>query len=74
VVEIFKATARTAHAIECDDPSGETLLNIVKNGTADGMQDFDSEIAKLVGAGVVDFETALNHATESEELRRMMQD
>jgi twitching motility protein PilT len=74
VMEIFKATVRTTHAIECDDPSGETLLNIMKNGAADGMQDFDSEIAKLVRAGVVDFETALNHATESEKLRRMMQD
>jgi twitching motility protein PilT len=73
VVEIFKATPRTARYIECDDPSGETLLNTVKNGAGDGMQDFDSEIAKLVRAGVVDFETALNYATDSEQLRRILQ-
>jgi twitching motility protein PilT len=73
VVEIFRATARTAPHIECEDLSGETLLEKVKNGAADGMQDFDSEIAKLVRAGVVDFETALTYATDPEQLRRTLE-
>jgi twitching motility protein PilT len=73
VVEIFKAASRSAPRIECDHPSGERLLEHVNSGAAEGMQDFDSEIAKLVRAGIVDFETALNYATDPEQLRRTLE-
>src|SRR5207248_603355 len=44
IIEIFKANPRTAQHIECDDRSGRSLLEAVKNGAADGMQHFDGEI------------------------------
>src|SRR5439155_722446 len=47
IIEIFKANPRTAQYIECDDRSGRSLLEAVKNGAADGMQHFDGEIEKL---------------------------
>ena len=72
-LEIFKANARTAQYIECDDRSGQSLLEAVKNGALDGMQHFDGEIEKLVRAGTVDTETALAYARDPQALRKTLQ-
>ncbi len=69
IYEIFKNTPRTASLLECGEHSGETLLEVIRNGAADGMQHFDSEIEKLVRAGAVDLEVACSHATEPAQLR-----
>jgi twitching motility protein PilT len=71
-LEIFKATPRTMQYIECDDRSGETLLEAMKDGASEGMQHFDGEIEKLVRAGIVDLETALAYATDATQLRRTL--
>jgi twitching motility protein PilT len=70
IVEVFKNTPITANYLECEDPSGDTLLEALKNGASEGMQHFDAEIEKLVRAAVVDLETALNYATDPQQLRR----
>jgi twitching motility protein PilT len=70
IVEVFKNTPITANYLECEDPSGDTLLEALKNGASEGMQHFDAEIEKLVRAEVVDLETALNYATDPQQLRR----
>ena len=72
-LEIFKANARTAQYIECDDRSGQSLLEAVKNGALDGVQHFDGEIEKLVRAGTVDTETALAYARDPQALRKTLQ-
>jgi twitching motility protein PilT len=69
-VEVFKLTPRTSGFVECEDASGETLLEAIKTGSADGMQHFDAEIAKLVRSGAVDAITALAYATDPQELAR----
>src|SRR5205814_2065664 len=38
ILEIFRNTPRTVHYLECEDPSGHTLLEALKNGASDGMQ------------------------------------
>ena len=70
IVEVFKNTPTTANYLECGDQSGDTLLEALKNGASEGMQHFDAEIEKLVRAEVVDLETALNYATDPQQLRR----
>jgi twitching motility protein PilT len=70
IVEVFKNTPITANYLECEDPCGDTLLEALKNGASEGMQHFDAEIEKLVRAEVVDLETALNCATDPQQLRR----
>jgi twitching motility protein PilT len=70
IVEVFKNTPITANYLECEDQSGDTLLEALKNGASEGMQHFDAEIEKLVRAEVVDLETALNYATDPQQLRR----
>jgi len=74
VVEILKSNLRTRDCIEQGERPGRTLLDCIKVGESEGMQHFDSEIAKLVRAGRVDPETALcfasNATVVSQELAR----
>ncbi len=73
IIEIFKANPRTAQYIECDDRSGRSLLEAVKNGAADGMQHFDGEIEKLVRSGMIDPETAQAYARDPQALQTALQ-
>ena len=62
-VEILKSTPRTREIVETGERPGKTILDAIKAGEADGMQHFDSEIAKLVRTGLVDLETGLAYAS-----------
>ena len=70
-VEILKAGPRTYQCLE-DDHSAENLLQLMKDGGADGMQYFDGEIAKLVRSGNVDAEVAMAYASNPGELREAL--
>lgn len=72
-IEIVKADAHTRQWIEYGPQNGLTLLDCIKAAGPEGMQSFDDEIEKLVRAGVVDLETALNHATNPTGLRQKLQ-
>jgi twitching motility protein PilT len=61
--EILKANARTRECIEKGERENKTLLEAIKAGSAEGMQHFDGDIARLVKSQVVDFETGLSFAT-----------
>jgi twitching motility protein PilT len=72
VLEVFKNNPRTVHYLDCEDASGGTLLEAVKNGGSEGMLHFDQEIEKLVRAGVVDQEVGLSYATDPQQLQRAL--
>ena len=72
ILEVFKNTPRTVHYLDCEDPSGGTLLEAVKNGTAEGMRCFDHDIERLVRAEVVDREVGLSYATDPQQLQRLL--
>ncbi len=55
--------ARTRECIEKGERENSTLLDAIKAAGSDGMQHFDSEIAKLVQDRVIDLETGLSFAT-----------
>jgi twitching motility protein PilT len=61
--EILKANARTRECIEKGERENKTLLEAIKAGTAEGMQHFDGDIARLVKNQAIDFETGLSFAT-----------
>jgi twitching motility protein PilT len=69
VVEILKMGPRTYECIERGDGPGHTLLQIMKDSAADGMQHFDGEIEKLVRAGIVELDMAVAYASDPTELR-----
>jgi twitching motility protein PilT len=72
IVEVFKNTAATASHLEAEDSSGGTVLEALKNGASDGMQHFDAELEKLVRAEIVDLETAINYATDPQQMQRSL--
>jgi twitching motility protein PilT len=72
ILEVFKNSQRTASYIECEDPSGDTLLEAVKNGSYEGMQHFDAELATLVRDKIVDLEVALSYASDPQQLQRLL--
>jgi twitching motility protein PilT len=72
ILEVFKNSQRTASYIECEDPSGDTLLEVVKNGSYEGMQHFDAELATLVRDKIVDLEVALSYASDPQQLQRLL--
>ena len=65
VVEILKSNSRTRDCVEQGERPGRTLLDAIKASENEGMQHFDSEIAKLVRAGLVDLETGLCFASNA---------
>jgi len=64
-VEILKSNSRTRDCIEQGERPGRTLLDAIKASENEGMQHFDSEIAKLVHSGLVDLETGLCFASNA---------
>ncbi|MDQ2936972.1 MAG: PilT/PilU family type 4a pilus ATPase [Acidobacteriota bacterium] len=63
VVEILRASPRTREYIETGESEGKSLLDAMRDGKLDGMQDFDTVIKGLVESGVVALEDALTFAT-----------
>src|SRR5690242_11944622 len=54
--EVMKTNARTRECVEKGERENKTLLDAIRAGSTEGMQHFDSEIAKLVQDRVVDLE------------------
>jgi twitching motility protein PilT len=72
IAEILKACPRTQSCIEVNDSSGANLLQAMRDGGSDGMQDFDDELEKLVRAGVVDIDAAIMHASDPQKLQQVL--
>ena len=70
IVEILNANSRTQGCVEVNDFSADNLLQAMREGVSEGMQNFDSELEKLVRAQIVDLDTAIMYATDPHELRR----
>jgi twitching motility protein PilT len=72
IVEMVKSTPRIQSCVEINDFSGQNLIQAMKDGASEGMQHFDGELEKLVRAGVVNLETAMMHATDSQDLQQRL--
>ncbi|HLZ43444.1 MAG TPA: PilT/PilU family type 4a pilus ATPase [Candidatus Sulfotelmatobacter sp.] len=66
--EILKANARTRECIEKGESENRTLLDTIQTGSAEGMQHFDGEIARLVQDRLIDLETGLAYASNPANL------
>jgi twitching motility protein PilT len=72
VFEVLRVDSNAMTCLETADQSGSVLLETMKSGRAVGMQYFDAEIARLVGEDSVEMDVALRHATNPEELKRLL--
>ena len=67
-VEILKSNQRTREYIEKGEQEGKTLLDAIRDGEIDGMQDFDTVIKGLIEQNMISMEDGLSFATNQNNL------
>jgi twitching motility protein PilT len=67
-VEILKSNPRTREYIERGESDGKTLLDAMRDGEIDGMQDFDSVIRQMIEDETITLEDGLSFATNQNNL------
>ena len=67
-VEILRSSPRTREYIEAGEGEGKSLLDAMRDGKLDGMQDFDTVIRGLIEKGTISVEDGLNFATNQNNL------
>jgi twitching motility protein PilT len=67
-VEILRSSPRTREYIELGESEGKSLLDAMRDGKLDGMQDFDTVIKDLIQRKVVTMEDGLAFATNQNNL------
>jgi len=67
-VEILRSSPRTREYIETGESDGKSLLDAMRDGKLDGMQDFDTVIKYMIETGRVSLEDGLAFATNQNNL------
>jgi len=67
-VEILRSTPRTREYIENGEAEGKSLLDAMRDGKLEGMQDFDTVIKDLIERNVVSVEDGIGFATNQNNL------
>ena len=67
-VEIMKSNPRTREYIEKGETEGKSLLDAIRDGEIDGMQDFDSVIRDMINAKKITMDDGLSFATNQNNL------
>jgi twitching motility protein PilT len=67
-VEILRSTPRTREYIENGEAEGKSLLDAMRDGKLEGMQDFDSVIKDLIERNVITVEDGLGFASNQNNL------
>src|ERR1041385_2275150 len=67
-VEILRSTPRTREYIENGESEGKSLLDAMRDGKLDGMQDFDSVIKQMIEQKLITLEDGLGFATNQNNL------
>ena len=73
-IEILKSTLRTREYIEKGEEEGRSLIDAMRDGELEGMQDFDNQIEKLIRTGVLDLDTGIAYASNAGNLRLQLSD
>jgi twitching motility protein PilT len=68
-VEVLKSTPRTREYLQSGESEGKTLLDAMRDGRLDGMQDFDTVIKEMIERNVVTLEDGLAFATNPHNLQ-----
>jgi twitching motility protein PilT len=68
-VEILKSTPRTREYLAAGESQGKTLLDAMRDGRLDGMQEFDSVIKSFIERKIVTLEDGLAFATNPHNLQ-----
>jgi twitching motility protein PilT len=67
-IEILRSTPRTREYIEDGESEGKSLLDAMRDGKLEGMQDFDTVIRRMIEQKIVSMEDGLAFATNQNNL------
>jgi twitching motility protein PilT len=67
-VEILRSTPRTREYIENGEQEGKSLLDAMRDGQLEGMQDFDTVIREMIERKIISVEDGLGFATNQNNL------
>jgi twitching motility protein PilT len=73
-IEILKSTMRTREYVEKGESEGKSLLDAMRDGSNEGMQNFDNELERLIRAGTIDMNVGLSYASNPGNLRLELAD
>jgi twitching motility protein PilT len=73
ICEILRANSRTKEYIQEGEREGKSLTDAMNDGVLEGMQSFDYELERLIGAGVIDKEIGLSYSTNRTNLALRIQ-
>jgi twitching motility protein PilT len=73
-LEILKSSMRTREYIAAGESEGKSLVDAMREGSDDGMQEFDQVLEGMVRGGSITAQTALNYATNRNNLKLMLAD
>ncbi|HWS87276.1 MAG TPA: PilT/PilU family type 4a pilus ATPase [Pyrinomonadaceae bacterium] len=68
-VEILKSTPRTREYVAAGESDGKSLLDAMRDGRLDGMQDFDTVIKGMIEEDTITLEDGLSFATNPNNLQ-----
>ena len=68
-VEVLTSTPRTREYVAAGESDGKSLLDAMRDGRLDGMQDFDTVIKGMIEAGTITLEDGLSFATNPNNLQ-----
>jgi twitching motility protein PilT len=69
IIEILKSTMRTREYIEKGESDGKSLVDAMRDGDTEGMQDFDTVIERMIRDGTLSLDTGLSYASNVNNLR-----
>jgi twitching motility protein PilT len=67
--EILRSNSRTREYVQEGEREGKSLLDAMADGALEGMQTFDTELERLINAGLIDRETGLSYSTNRTNLQ-----
>ena len=67
-VEVLKSNPRTREYVERGESDGKTLLDAMRDGEIDGMQDFDTVIRRMIEKELITLEDGLSFSTNQNNL------
>jgi twitching motility protein PilT len=73
-IEILKSTMRTRDYVEKGESDGKSLLDAMRDGATEGMQDFDGELERMIRVGTLDMELGVSYASNPGNLRLQLAD
>jgi len=73
-LEILKSSMRTREYITEGESAGKSLIDAMREGSDDGMQEFDNVLEHMVRNGVISADAALTYATNRNNLKLMLAD